>query len=330
MIGFEENEISKNAFGGTEISKRKLAKLIPSSLLEDFQIIASRFREIKNDKIRIYWIHDLPEDPELNHLKSEESRNKFHKIVFNCNWQMNDFHTKLGIPLNDKMQVIELPVDPIELIEKPKDKINLIYFSTPQRGLNILVNVFDVLAKKYPNIHLNVFSSYKIYGWDDADKQFEPLYNMIRNHPQMTYHGFVEQSVLTEHIKQSHILAYPCIWKETACRVLIESMSAGLFCVHPNLGALSDTSAMLTSMYQYNEDVTEHAKTFYSYLENAINVVQKQETQNYLKFVKMYTDNRFNSNKISQQWTHLLESLSKEYNDVEKRAVVENMFVYKI
>ena len=38
---FEENEISKNANGGTEIAKRKLASIIDPNLLDNFQIISS-------------------------------------------------------------------------------------------------------------------------------------------------------------------------------------------------------------------------------------------------------------------------------------------------
>mgnify|MGYP003632860012 FL=1 len=38
-MGFEENEISENANGGTEIAKRMLGDIIDPKLLEEFQII---------------------------------------------------------------------------------------------------------------------------------------------------------------------------------------------------------------------------------------------------------------------------------------------------
>ena len=333
MQGFEENEISKKAFGGTEITKRSLSKLVPEKLANEFQIIPSRLREINEEKIRIYWMHDLAEDPELKHLKEAKSRDRFHKFVFNCNWQMNDFITKLGMPFDNKIQVIETPVEPIALLPKDKDKVNLIYFSTPQRGLDLLVPVFEELSKKHPNVHLDVFSSFKIYGWEDADKQFEPLYERIRQHPQMTYHGFAPQEKLREYIQKAHILAYPNHWEETACRVLIESMSAGLLCVHPNLAALSDTSGMLTSMYQFNADTAKHANMFYHYLNHAVNVVNDEPVQNYLKFVKAYADRRFDPRMISSQWISLMEDLLKVLPTVESRKIPidtsSKMFIYK-
>lgn len=329
MAGFEENEISTNANGGTEISKRTIAKFVDKKLADEFQIIASRVRNLEEDKIRVYWQHDLPEDPEISHLKDSHSRDRFHKFVFVSNWQLNEFNTKLNFPLNENVQVIENPIDPFPLHKKDTDKINLIYFSTPQRGLEILIPVIENLAQKYNNIHLNVFSSFKIYGWDETDKLYEPLYEKIRNHPNMTYHGYGNQDTIRKYLQKSHILAYPNIWKETSCRVLIESMSAGLMCVHPNLAALPDTSGSLTMMYQFNDDLNKHANVFYDYLEHAITNIHKEEVQNYLKFVKAYADSRFNIQKISSQWENMLVGLNEKYSDLESRKLPKQMFVYK-
>lgn len=328
MIGFEENEISAKANGGTEITKRSIAKYVNPELANEFQIIASRVREINSEKIRVYWQHDLPEDPEISHLKDASSRDRFHKFVFVSNWQLNEYNLKLGMPLNENVQVIENPIDPIEEVVKDKSKVNLVYFSTPQRGLELLVPVFTELAKKYDNIHLDVFSSFNIYGWENADQMYEPLFNKIKEHPQMTYHGSVDQETLRNHLKRSHILAYPSVWKETSCRVLIESMSAGLMCVHPNLAALPETSGGLTTMYQFNENVNKHANVFYNYLEHAINNVNKDEAQNYLRFAKAYADAKFNISKISMQWEGMLNDLLERYPSVESRKIPEQMFTY--
>ena len=330
MSGFEENEISTNSFGGTELSKRSIAKLIPESLANRFQIIASRVRGIEDDKIRVYWHHDLAEDPEVNHLKDTNSRSRFHKQVFVSNWQLNEFVTKLGMPMNGVCQVIENPIEPIPYVRKTfDDKIRLIYFSTPQRGLELLVPVVEELATRYPNIHLDIFSSFKIYGWENADKQFQPIYDRISNHPNMTYYGFASQEIIREHLQRAHILAYPNIWKETSCRVLIESMSAGLMCVHPNLAALPDTSGGLTCMYQYEDEVNLHVNKFMEYLEHSINVVANDDIQNYLRFVKAYADNRFNLNKISTQWEVMLNQLVEQYPTEESCKIPSKKFIYR-
>lgn len=329
MSMMEENEISKNANGGTEISKRTLSKYINEELSSHFQVIPSRVRELNQSKIRIYWQHDLPEDPEISHLKDSYSRDRFHKFVFVSNWQLQEYITKLNFPQDEKVTVIENPIEPFEHVEKINDKINLVYFSTPQRGLNILVPVFKELCSKYPNAHLHVFSSFKLYGWEEPDKQFFSLFKEIEEHPQMTYYGSVSQAELRERLKTMHILAFPSIWKETSCRVLIESMSAGLMCVHPNYGALPETSGGLTTMYQYHDDYTSHANVFAKYLDHAMSVVNSEEAQNYFRFVKMYADSKYDISKISSQWNVMMEQLLKQYPTEETRKIQEEVFFYK-
>jgi glycosyltransferase involved in cell wall biosynthesis len=331
MSAFEENEISKNAFGGTEIAKRKLAKLVPEELLEDFQIICSRVRDLDETKIRIYWPHDLPEDPECIKLKDESFRRQFHHFVYISNWQYSRFQLVANMPYNVDNTVIDSGIDPIDWVEKPKDKIRLVYSSTPQRGLDILLPVFEKLCEKHNNIELDVFSSFKIYGWDSADKEFEPLYDRIRNHPKMNYHGFVPNDVLQEHLKTSHIHAYPSTWIETSCRAMLEAMSAGMICVHPNYGALYETSGGLNFMYQGDENKNVHAAKFYHALDFAIENVNTQEMQDYTKFVKSYTDHRYAWNRISADWIRLLTELKAKYPTVESRKILkdEDMFIYK-
>lgn len=331
MSGFEENEISKNAFGGTEIAKRKLASLIDPELLDNFQIICSRPRELDMEKIRVFWCHDLPEDPESKQFQNQEFIDSFHKFVFISNWQLQRYQLIHNITLDDKAVVLETGFEPApkECLIKPKDKIRLVYTSTPQRGLDILVAVFEMLAKNRSDIHLDVFSSFKIYGWDDADIQFEPLYDKIRNHPQMTYHGFVPNDTLREHLNAAHIFAYPSTWIETSCRAMLEAMSAGLVCVHPNFGALPETSGSLNVMYQMHTDKQQHASVFINHLNAAIELVKDDQEKGTIEFNKVFADSRYNIERIKKQWDTVLKKLYETYPTVESRAKPKKMFIYR-
>jgi glycosyltransferase involved in cell wall biosynthesis len=213
---------------------------------------------------------------------------------------------------------------------KDKEKIRIVYSSTPQRGLEILVPVFKKLAEIHPDIHLEVYSSFKIYGWDDADKQYESLYNEIQNHPQMTYHGFVPHDELRSQLNKCHIHAYPSIWMETACRAVIEAMSAGLVCVHPNYGALTDTSAGLNVMYQGDyENKNNHASIFANYLNSTINMVRNNDHTSIVQFNKIFADSRFNINRIKSGWETMLKELLEQYPTVESRGKPKQMFRYR-
>jgi len=335
MNGFEENEISKNANGGTEIAKRKLASMLDPKLLEEFQIICSRPRDLQSDKIRIFWCHDLPEDPESAKFKDKAWRDQFHKFVFISNWQYQRYQLIHGLEPNNKSLVFEsglepAPRDVLDMKKSEDGKIHIVYTSTPQRGLQLLIPVFEKLCETHDDIHLDVFSSFKIYGWEDADKQWEPLYDHIRKHPNMTYHGFVPNDQLKEHLNKSHIFAYPSIWYETSCRAMLEAMSAGLVCVHSNLAALPETSGGLNIMYGVDmQDQTAHANIFASHLDIAIRMYRDQNHLPMVAFNKEFVDRRYNINMVKMQWENLLNILRDQYPDADSRALAKEKFVYK-
>ena len=59
------NEINEKSNGGTEMMARQLDNSFTEAELAHLQIIPSRVRELDDDKIRLFWCHDLPNDPEM-------------------------------------------------------------------------------------------------------------------------------------------------------------------------------------------------------------------------------------------------------------------------
>jgi UDP-glucose:(glucosyl)LPS alpha-1,2-glucosyltransferase len=322
----EKNEFSRNANGGTELFMRGLYDgEIPREPLQEFQIIPGRVRELNEEKIRIYTVHDLPDDPECQKLSSESFRNQFHKIVFISNWQYQQFINKLKIKHDDNMIVIESAIDNSDIIldNKPKDVLNLSYFTTPHRGLSILCKVFEKLSKEYSDIHLHVHSSFKVYGWEDSDKKFEQLFDFCRNHPQITYYGYTPHEELMELIKNYHIFAYPCIWEETSCRAILEAMSAGLLPIHPNYGALPDSTGGLTVMYPMVHDFEKHCEIFYNALDTAITSFRyrRELINSRLEFNRAYVSIRYSPSNIKMKWMQLLSLLLKTYPSISSRVI---------
>ena len=299
--------------GGTERMFERLKKELDPKLLDKFQIICSRVRELE-DKDRVLWLHDLWNDPENNHLREEELRKKFKKLVFVSNHQMHTFCMGLGVPY-DNCHVMRNAIDPVplKLINKPdpKKEIRLIYHTTPHRGLELLVPVFEFLCKEHKNIHLDVFSSFEIYGWKHRDKQYEQVFETCQKHPNITYHGFQPHDKVVEALGKAHIFAFPSIWVETSCIAAIEAMSAKCLTVTNNLGALPETCANFASMYQFTEDGQKHVNRFASILNNTINVMKNNNGwQNQLDVQKNYFDNFYSWDFRAKEWDLLLKGLS--------------------
>lgn len=324
---FVANETNQNSMGGTERLTRELAARVDNSLLKECQIISSRIRsELQEDKIRIFWAHDLPSDPESQFLKDQNDMNKFHLYVFVSNWQMQAYMNTYNIPWS-KCVVMQNAIDAIEEHQKPDDDtLNLIYYSTPHRGLNILVPVFEKLCETHDNIHLDVYSSFKLYGWEQRDDQFKDLFTRIEQHPKMNNHGTVPNEEIREALKRSHILAYPSIWPETSCMVLMESMSAGLVCVHSNFAALYETAANWTHMYQLHERTENHAGVFYQMLDSVIRNYSDPSIQTRLGPMSGYANVFYTWPTRVAQWNALLRSM---VDSVEDRSIPKATFNYK-
>lgn len=305
------DELSANALGGTELMGHALYKHVDNALLDKFQIIRSRARQLDPNKPKIYWLHDMAEDPEVRHLAVAAERKKYQKLVFVSHWQQQQYANVLGVPFREGA-IIPNAIEPITASNKAihtNGDIRLIYHSTPHRGLALLVPVFEHLAQHYP-ITLDVYSSFKLYGWEERDKSFQDLFDRCKRHPKINYHGTVGNREIRDALSKAHIFAFPSIWAETSCLCLIEAMSARVLCVHPKFAALEETSGGLTWSYDYTEDLNEHATRFLFHLEKAIQTYLKHSSTlfNELELIKSVADRRFDWNLRRVEWDSFLRS----------------------
>ena len=302
------NETNPRAMGGTEMVATEMHKRLPQDLLKHFQIIHSRPRQIRDDLKKVLVLHDLHGDPEVQHLK-DGGWNRYDKLVFVSNWQLQMYNAYLGVPYS-KSVVIKNAINPVSVTPKDKesDKVKIIYHTTPHRGLNILYAVFEKLAQEFDFIELDVYSSFKIYGWEQRDEQYKDLFEKLKEHPQINYHGTVSNDEVKKALAKAHIFAYPSTWMETSCISLMEALSAGCLCVHPNYAALPETAAAWTQMYQWTEDVSEHAGVFYNNLKYAIMRYKDSSMRDYAP-QKSYTDVYYSWNRRIQEWVGILNNL---------------------
>jgi UDP-glucose:(glucosyl)LPS alpha-1,2-glucosyltransferase len=310
--GIETNELNFKAAGGTELMQKWLYDRLPEDLKDQFQIIASRVRTLE-EKPRLLWLHDLPEDPEAEFLRDEKNRDLFKKLVFVSNWQLYGYNRVIGVPYSDSV-VLKNAIEPIPDHKKPEGGVKIIYHTTPHRGLNILYAAFEELSRMHDDIELDVYSSFKIYGWEERDEPFKELFEKLKAHPKINYHGSVDNDTVRKALQESHIFAYPSIWQETSCIAAIEAMNAKNLVVCPNLGALPETCANFAFMYNYDEDISRHANTFAHALNSAINTVKGNSPNLHaqLNFQKQFFDVFYGWEGRIAEWESLMRAILNE------------------
>lgn len=272
----ERDAMTQNARGGTELMAERLINSVDPELLQGVQIIFGRPSNLIPDHKHILYLHDLPEDPQIAIFADAEFRARFAAIVFVSDYQFQRFLKYFDIPAESNMVVTYNAIEPFDDHPGNSDnKVRFVYHTTPHRGLEILYPVFEALSTIYPDhVTLDVYSSFGVYGWQERDEPYKPLFEAMEAHPNVNYHGAVSNEEIRAILPNMHCFAYPSIWEETSCLALIEAMGAGLDCIHPNFGALPETSRGLNLMYQYQSDHNAHANLLFQlmkvYVENCL------------------------------------------------------------
>ena len=152
------------SFGGSENQLRLLLKYLPDESFKDINLILNNtdYNLLEKNRINILWVQHFVNQKEIENLGSKDYIDALDYIVFNSNWNFEKFYYQFKIP-ESKSLVIKNAVEKIEFQEKPKDKINLIYHTTPWRGLVHLLKIFKDLNLTCPNCDQKNFRRFQTH-----------------------------------------------------------------------------------------------------------------------------------------------------------------------
>lgn len=311
-----ENDVKQvnPARGGTELILANLKNAFPE-LTDQVQIICSRPQQVTlEDKPRILWLQDLPQDPASACLTDAEFRRKFNRIVFVSHWQQQQYNMALRIPFHDGVVIknavpLLRPTWPKPLFD---GKLRFIYTSTPHRGLAIVAAAADLLAKERQDWELHVWSSLKTYGWDEADKQFQQLYDNLAANPCVTYHGSGSNAQVRQACLDAHIFLYPSIYAETSCMSAQEAMMAGCLAIVSNFGALPETCGEWAWIFPIDEQAEVLCTRTVINMQRALQHYTDVGTQEVLAQQSLYYQNFYSFESRLPTWKTLLEGVIAE------------------
>jgi len=306
-------KINNECFGGSENQLRLLLKHLPDESFKDINLILNNTNHdlIEKDKINVLWMQHFVNQEETKNLGSKDYVNKLDHIVFNSNWNFEKFQYQFKIPEN-KSIVIKNAIENIDPHKKPKDKINLIYHTTPWRGLANLLKVFKNLKLK--NVELNICSSTIIYGkkFDSIlGKKYENIFEECKNTNNVNYLGFLENNKIINLLKNMHIYAFPSIWPETSCISAIEAMAAGCEIVSSNLGALYETCAPFGTFVTFDRNFENFEKKYQKVLEKSIENFWSEENQKKIKLQEEVINLTYSWPARSKEWLSFFEEARK-------------------
>lgn len=289
--------------GGTEILHEHLLKHVDNNLLSKVNLIVSVCNNslLSDNKPNILWQHVNTDQQVAQGLRDYEFVNGVDKFIYVSEWQRKKYHIDFDLPY-DRSMVLLNAIDPIEYITKPKNKIKLIYTSTPWRGLDILLESFKLLNRD--DIELDVYSSTVIYGSKFIPNHYDWLFNKCRATKNVNYKGYALNKGVRRALQQSHIFAYPSIFEETSCLAAIEAGAAGCKIVTTDYGALPETCGKYATYVNHTFD---YNKLIGNYAEILNNVIDNYNEDNLVE-QSNYFNHNYSWHNRKNQWMELLKT----------------------
>jgi glycosyltransferase involved in cell wall biosynthesis len=303
-----------NPYGGTEIQLEYLHKYVSKKLLDKVNITTSipEKTPLLIDKTNILWVHNSYDQPNLYPwFKNKLNHRKYDWYVFNSHWTYEKYRMIFDIP-TDISLVIKNGFDDDLIVKsdfKPKEKLKLVYTSTPWRGLDVLLSAMEQI--KTDRVELDIYSSTQIYG--DAfkqvsDNQFTALYDKAKTIKNVNYKGYLNHKELMKILHTYDCYIHPSTFEETFCLAAMESLAAGLVTVTTDLGALYETCAEFPIYVPYLKDKEALSKQFAGAIDILPDFVNSLNADA-MKFQMQYYRQFYHWNVIKTYWERFLNGI---------------------
>jgi glycosyltransferase involved in cell wall biosynthesis len=303
----------KPAKGGSELMKNALYRHTKIAEYENINLMLStpNINNVKFTKKNLLWQHLNYIDESLAPLKDDSFIKSIDSFVYVSHWQYEKFRYLFQVPTHNA-HVIKNAIEPVEFVPKSRDsKIKLIYASTPFRGLDVLLNAFELLDRD--DVELDIYSSTLMYGsgYQAAYADlYENLFNRAKQMKNVNYYAYAENDVIRKAMQEAHILSYPSIFEETSCLVMIEAGAAGCDMVTTNIGALLETGSEYAKMIEIQSDIETLTNNYAKALNYTIDNYWDKSNQEKLKEQSNFYNKHYSWEVRAGQWNQLFDKIT--------------------
>jgi glycosyltransferase involved in cell wall biosynthesis len=213
-----------------------------------------------NARLKLLWVHDIncgPFTPQM-----ERWLYQFDRVLCLSEWHKRFFLSSYPTLDPGKVVVTRNGIDPERFLSLPEPEHSwtksltarsnrLIFSSSPNRGLDVLLYLFPEIRRRVPNVELHIY-----YGFDcweafarahnnqpelAAIEEYKRRINAAVRDGGVHYHGRVNQRTLADAFMRSKVWAYPTSFTETSCVTAMEAQAAGCVPVCTSVAALPET-----------------------------------------------------------------------------------------
>jgi GR25 family glycosyltransferase involved in LPS biosynthesis len=228
----------------TYIHHDKLQDLLNKEVFHT--IIVSRYICFFEKYVNIKCYQLIISTHDTDYINSQ-TKNILSTLLYNCeridnvvtltDWHKNLISQKYSC-IKDKMCIINNGID-ISKFPKNKEKVKnkFIWSSCSERGLHILLNLWEDILQKLPDATLDI-CSYNKFPKTDADRK---MLEIINKHSSIIHHGKLDTTQLYDLMNVSEYWLYTNTISETSCITGMEMLMSNVICIYYPLAGLVNT-----------------------------------------------------------------------------------------
>lgn len=296
------------ARGGTEILAEGLRRRIGCAI--DKVNLKLNLFDVSSldDRPLVLWMHHDVNQVAVQWCREPSLVQRVARFVFVSEWQRERYLQAFDLP-RDRCVVLKNATEaPLATRHWQREEPWRCYYaSTPYRGLAVLLRSWEHIAPS--NAELHVWSSMRLYGMGEQDKEYEDLFERARTLPNVFYHGWAPNEELREAVKSMHFLAYPCTFEETSCLTAIEAMAAGCRVICPTFGALPETTGGFARTYAYSSDFERHVQLFGEALVSELRAPWHGQPGLSAR-QQQYVREKYNWDQRAEEWRQFIDDLT--------------------
>ena len=189
------------------------------------------------------WAHDVILLAYGSNLNANQILKKWSNYINGCicltEWHKNLFIEKYA-EVKDKIHIINngIDIDNIKFNEKKiKIQNKFIYSSRPDRGLDVLLDLWPKILQEIPDATLSICC----YGTFPSKPEEQKLQDIIDKYDNITHLGKLSADKLYEEMRSSEFWLYPTHWPETSCITALEMLMSEVICLYYPVAGLVNT-----------------------------------------------------------------------------------------
>ena len=295
--------------GGSELLYNNLIKYVGDDWQSKINLILSFIDSnlLLPEKINVVWQHLYIDQGAVANMSMTQITNSIEHYVYVSDWQKTSFINHYNVE-HLSNTVIKNAIEPIEFKEKPRNKIQLIYTSMPDRGLEVLLEAWRIMNRT--DVELIVYSSNIIYGKGYSDSRkglYDKLFSICKNTKNIQYRGFGLNRAVRRALQSAHIFAYPSIFPETSCLSAIEAGAAGCKIVTTDLAALPETCGSWATYVPSTNNIKQLSESYADVLSKTIDNYHSESYN--IKEQSRWFNDYYSWEKRAEEWREFFNKI---------------------